>query len=225
MHYQSSLWREPTTQRQKEKDNVLEVYGEASVFAAPDLVNIRLGVITDATDLSTALNENSSAMQRILDALQRLGIPKENIRTDEYRIDIQYDYTEGKQIFRGYRITNILKVAVEDVTKAGVVVDTAVKNGANTVSNIEFSVADQDEYYNKALTTAVNNAKEKATTIASAAGVTIHEEPFFLAEVVTRQQPPIPYETTAMVKGVSAPPIEAGKMEITAKVQVKYSFS
>src|SRR5690606_20881763 len=95
--------------------------------------------------------ENTNATTNIVEALLQLGIPKENIQTTQYSIDIQYDFEDGKQIFRGYKVTHLLQVTVENIEQTGLIVDTAVNNGANTVSNIQFTLQNPDIAYNHAL--------------------------------------------------------------------------
>ncbi|GAA0329463.1 SIMPL domain-containing protein [Bacillus carboniphilus] len=225
MYYQTPYFQYAHRNQTNGKNNKVEVLGEGKVSASPDIAIIRLGVITDGKELTNVLSENSDAMNNVITSLKGQGIPDENIKTDEYRIDIQYDYIDGKQVFRGYRVTNMIEVTIDNVNMSGVVVDTAVKNGANTVSNIEFAIENPANYYNQALELAVENAHSKASTIAKATGVTLQPVPFSISEVTTPQERPVMYETTAMVKGVSTPPIQAGELEITAKIIAKYSFS
>ncbi len=217
------FYRYPSHNQSATKHRVIEVLGEGTVAVLPDIAIIRLGVISEGAELTETLNQNSAAMANIIQALHELGIPKEHIQTDEYRIDLQYDFQDGQQKFRGYRVTNLIKVKIQDVSKVGLVVDTAVQNGANTVSTIQFSLDNQSAFYNQALTLAVKNAQEKAMTIASAAGVSLHQTPISVAEWTVQRQPPIPFETAAMVKSVSTP-IEPGQLEVKAQIVAKFSF-
>ncbi|MET3695924.1 hypothetical protein SAMN05877753_102546 [Bacillus oleivorans] len=223
MHNQSAFYRNPSHHTSPAKDRVIEVLGEGVISAQPDVAIIRLGVITEGVDLTETLDKNSAAMSNVIQALIGLGIPKEHIKTDEYRIDLQYDFKDGQQLFRGYRATNMIEITIHVIKKVGLVVNTAIQNGANTVSNIEFSLEKKASYYNQALEFAVKNAQEKALAIASAAGVSLNQVPFSITEMTTPRQPPIPFEATAMVQSVSTP-IEPGQMEIKAQIVAKFSY-
>ena len=222
MHYQSMFDRNPAN-NPSAKNRVIEVFGEGAVLVAPDEAIIRLGVISEGVELTETLNQNSAALTHVIQALRDLGIMKEQIQTDEYRIDLQYDFQDGQQQFRGYRVTNLIKVTVADVTKVGLVVDRAVQQGANTVSSIQFSLKDLASFYNQALVLAYREVQDKAMTLASAAGVSLNQIPFSITELTAQRQPPIPFETTAKIQSVSTP-IEAGQLEVKAQIVAKFSY-
>ncbi|XRD27118.1 SIMPL domain-containing protein [Lysinibacillus fusiformis] len=59
-----------------------------------------------------------------------------------------------------------MTVNVSDPEHVGLIIDTAVENGANRISNIQFKVDRADAYYQQALSLALHNAHAKAKTIA-----------------------------------------------------------
>ena len=202
--------------------NTLEVMGEGIVSAAPDKAVVVLGAVTENVNLTAAQQENASAMTRVIDALLKLSMPKERIQTTQYTIDIVYDYEDGKQQFRGYRVTHLLQVTVEQVEQTGVVVDTAVRNGANTVSSIRFALANPETAYTHALSRAIQQARLKAVSMAKALGVTLQPVPF-LVEEMSRTAEPIPYAAAAFAKQ-EATPIQPGELSITASVKAQFTY-
>lgn len=202
--------------------NVLKVTGEGTVSATPDRALITLGAVTEGTDLSTVQKANSVAISNVIRALVGLGIPQSDIQTTEYRVEPQYDYTEGKQVFRGYRVTHLLQVTINQIEQTGRVVDTAVANGANSVSNIQFSVAKPEVFYNQALVLAMKNAEQKAVTLATTLGVTLHKIPKLVQEVVEEVRP-MPM-VLAFAGKSEATPIQPGQLKITATVNVEYTY-
>ncbi|ULL14557.1 DUF541 domain-containing protein [Paenibacillus sp. H1-7] len=204
--------------------NRLEVIGEGSVAAAPDQASITLGAITEDVSLQTAQTQNAAMVTNIISSLLNLNIPKQNIQTVTYRIDIEYNYADGIQTLRGYKVTHLLQVTVDRTEQTGTIVDTAVKNGANTVSSIQFSVKHPNAYYNQALTSAIHNAQQKALTMANALGVTLVRTPVQVQEL-SRQQEPTPFQPV-MFSAVSAPatPIQPGELSISAAVKVQFTY-
>jgi len=204
--------------------NQIKVTGEGSLSVAPDKTTIVLGAVTENTSLVTAQQENAAAVTQIVNSLVKLGIPKEHIQTVDYNVQMQYDFVEGKQIFRGYKVTHMLQITVDQVDMTGVVVDTAVSNGANTVSNIQFSVAHPELYYNQALSLAIRNGQQKAMTIATTLGVTLNRHPRVVQEQ-SRAQEPVPFPTVMYAQAsTAATPILAGQLTIKAAVTIEYSF-
>lgn len=202
---------------------MITVSGEGKVTANPDRAIVTVGVITESKNLAQAQQENNEKATAIINALLALGIGPEKIKTVEFRVDPEYDYVEGKQVFRGYKITHLLQVTVDQIGMTGRVVDTAVRQGANYVANIQLTVSDPEGYYNQALSLALINSLEKAEILAKTMGVTVGSVPFDIQELT--QAPPQPrlYQIAAAEK--SAPtPIQPGEMNIVAHIKAKYDY-
>lgn len=205
-----------------ENPHRIEVFGEGTVSASPDRAIIVLGTVTENVSLTIAQKENAESVSNIINELLKLNIPQQQIQTVEFRIDILYNYEDGKQIFRGYQITHLLQITINNLDQTGLVVDTAVANGANTVSSIQFKMAHPEMHYNRSLSLALENAHHKAMTIANTLGVTLNRIPLRIQEE-SRAQEPIPYQASLLA--TSAPtPIQPGELKITAAVKVQYSF-
>lgn len=204
--------------------NTIEVTGEGTFSAAPDKAIIVLGVISENVSLTAAQNENADAVTNIIEALLKLAIPKENIQTTQYNIDIQYNYEDGKQTFRGYKVTHLLQVTVDKIDQTGLIVDTAVKNGANTVSNIQFTLANPEIAYNHALSISIKNSQFKAITIAKTLGVTLHPIPSLVQEISGTKEP-VPYPVAALYTKMEATPIQPGEFKISALIKAKFTFN
>ncbi|RFU68000.1 DUF541 domain-containing protein [Bacillus sp. V59.32b] len=182
---------------------------------------IKLGVITENKDPAVAQQENANAISKVINSITGLGIPENQIRTVEYRIEPQYDYQDATQIFRGYKVTHLIQITISKIKQVGEILDTAVNNGANTVSSLQFTLSNQEVYYNQALSLAVENAREKAVSLAKILGVTLNKIPDLVQEISVNQ--PILFESTALVKSV-ATPIQPGELDIPAVVRVEYSY-
>jgi uncharacterized protein YggE len=87
------------------KGHLIKVTGEGELAVPPDSASVNLGVITESKQLITAQQQNSLDVAKVINSLISLGITKNHIQTFDYRIESDYDYEEGKQIFRGYKIT------------------------------------------------------------------------------------------------------------------------
>lgn len=206
----------------RHNQQTVKVTGEATIQATPDQAIITLGVQTENVDPKLAQQENSQTISEIINVLKELGIDESNIKTSDYRMDPQYNYVEGKEIFRNYKVFHMLQIKTKDIEKVGTIVDAAVKQGANSVSNVRFSLANSESYYNQALTIALNNAHEKAMTLTRAIDVPLHPIPVRMEEI-TAAAPPIVYQTTSFVKA-STTPIMPGELQITATVRVEYKY-
>ncbi|KZE64862.1 hypothetical protein AWM68_09425 [Fictibacillus phosphorivorans] len=205
--------------------NRLIVTGEGSVSAVPDQALLTIGVITENQNLSTAQKENADKTASVIQSLLSLGIPQSDIQTSSYRIEPQYNYENGQQIFRGYRVEHQLQVTVKNIRQTGQAIDQAVANGANSVSSIQFTVSSPDAFYNGALALAIQNAQQKAVTMARTLGVTLQPVPVEVQET-SQQLPPRPIPFQAVMYAQSAEtPIQPGENKITASVKIQYTYS
>ena len=85
-----------------------------------------------------------------------------------------------------------------------------------------FSLANSESYYNQALTIALNNAYEKATTLTRAIDAHLHPIPIQIEEL-SAPTPPVIYQATSYVKA-SSTPVMPGEVQITATIRVEYKY-
>lgn len=203
--------------------NRLKVFGDGIVNAKPDKAEIEIGVITENKQLELAQKENAKITQQVIDSIKNMGVLEKDIQTKNYNIRTKYDYIDGKQEFRGYEITNYLKVVVQNINDVGKIIDTSVKNGANTVDNINFIVSDRSKYYNEALKLAIEDAQNKALVIGNKLKVKVNIVPIQITEKGIGRENSLTAITFKATDGST--PIEAGENKITAAIEAIFIYS
>jgi uncharacterized protein YggE len=198
----------------------ITVNASGTVEATPDKAALELGVETQAPDAKTALEQNAERLNRVIAALRKAGVSKDDLQTSNVSLWPQRD-SEGTSI-TGYAAQNTVSVDL-DVAKAGDALDAAVGAGANVASGPSLSVGDRDELYRKALKSAVETAHAKAKAIADAAGVNVGRVTAVVESPGFEEQPPMPYAAAARDSGVT--PIEPGKQAIAATVTVTFAVA
>lgn len=201
----------------------MTVTGNGEIIAQPDYVQIQIEVRTEGKDVSLAQQENARIMNCVIESLMALNIPREAIQTAAYTISPNYDYIEGRQVFRGYEVQNAITVNITDISQAGTVIDTAVQNGANQVSAIQFKIKDSDTYYQKALNLALINALAKAKSMAETMHIPLQPIPIEIMEE-SQNVTPVPYKIVQLSSREFITPIEQGTIPINASVRVKFRF-
>lgn len=202
---------------------VITVTGSGVVETMPNYVQLQVEVKTEGEAVQQTQGENAEIMNRVIESLLALNIPRQNIQTAAFNIFPQYDFIEGKQLFRGYEVTNALTVKIDDAQKAGIVIDTAVASGANSVSSIQFGIDNPELAYLKALQRALQNAQTKVQTIAQTMKVTLYTQPISIVEE-QQQNGPERYKTLTMASTQVGTPIELGEISVSATVTVKYQY-
>lgn len=203
-------------------DNKIKVVGRGEVSVKPDAAEVGIGVITENKQLEIAQEENSKTSQRVIESIKDMGVLPKDIQTQNYYFRINYDYIDGKQVFRGYEVSNYLKVLIRNIDNVGKVIDTSVKNGANNISFVGFKVSDSSKYYEEALKLAVDDAQNKAMSIAKTLNVKLNLIPVEINELSRGNIVPL---TMDMKSAVLSTPIEAGENKITADVEGIFSYS
>ena len=213
-----------TGSHSRSKPNILRVSGEGKLAVQPDQANIKLGVLTEDQELQKAQEQNAGAISSIKKALNDIGITEKQIQTSNFNIFPQYDFVDGKQIFRGYRVEHILGITVDEIENTGLVVDTAVDNGANIVRGIHFEAENQSELYQQALIQAVMDACKKAETIASALRVHLISTPVSIAERTLGIEQPVSYQSSTFVKSAVSTPIQPGTIDIESQITAEFTY-
>jgi uncharacterized protein YggE len=195
----------------------IKVTGVGEVKAIPDTALVNLGIVTENTILESARRENAVRTNAVINALGSMGIDKKNISTGAFSIDPLYDFIDGKQTFRGYRVSNILTVTIEDIARAGEVIDKATFAGVNRIDNISFTLSDVSFYYDKALTLAIENALHKGSEIGNVLNVEVDDVPY---KIIEKSDGASIYSDSVAKLSAPSTPVLPGQIEITSTIVV-----
>ena len=219
----------PAISSAEERDrNTITVQGSSSITVSPTIAYVSIGVTTFNKNAASAQSENAVKMDSVYKTLASLGIKKDKIKTVNYNISPRYDYKNNVATLAGYNVINSIRVTVNDLKKVSDVLDMTVKEGVNQSNSISFGVTDEerDRLYLQALSQAVSNAKEKANTIAAAAGIAI-SKPANIIEGSSAHFVQPNYRAMDMAKMASETvptPISEGELMIEANVTVIYDY-
>jgi uncharacterized protein YggE len=207
----------------------LQVTGNAVVTAAPDMVRITLGVETSSTSAEIAASENAERMASVLAALEALGLQQSAISTSGYNI-YSYSNTYGQStpeelIQTTYNVHNGITITTKNLDTVGLIVDTAVKAGANQVQNVNFDIAEKQDMQLQALEVAIEQALTKAGVMARSAGETLggivsidEEYGTYVAQNESLKMMAAGYDRGAVTS------INPGEIEVTAQVTMEFWF-
>lgn len=216
----------PTPQTDR---RAITVEGTGTVKLDPDTADISLGVLTQDASLAAAQDQNSAAIQAIMDALTANGIAAKDIATTMYMVYPINEYDENGNILgvTSYQVNTTLTVTVRDTSIVGAVLDDAVTAGANQVNSISFYVDNTDAAASQARRQAIENARVKADEMAEAAGVIVVGV-FSIDEVSSPDAIPVDFQmadSQAVGRGGGGPvPVSPGQTSVTVRVQVVYEI-
>lgn len=206
------------------QEPVIVTTGEGRVKLAPDRVWVSIAAESRAKSPREAQRANAEAMKAVLDKLKALGLPPEAIRTSGYDLQPQYDYVNGRQVLRDYVARNSVEVRIDDINRAGDVLDASVGSGATSVSGVRFDLKDRDAAERQALRLAVEDARARANAAASGAGLSVVRVLRIEEQRVTVPEPrPMPMVRTMAMQADVATPIAPGELEVAATVTMTSS--
>jgi len=197
--------------------------GEAQL--TPDRAAVYIGVQTRASTANAAARDNAQRQRAIIDAIVALGIPRDQISTENYTVapDTRYDQQTQRTTVTGYVVSNVVRVEVRRIEQVGTVLDTALAKGANQINSLDFFSSSTDSARHQALAQAVVRARSDAEAMARAAGGTLGA----LVELGTADMGPRPVfrmDVSAMAAQRVATPIEPGQQRIQVNVTARWLF-
>jgi uncharacterized protein YggE len=199
--------------------------GEAKV--TPDRVSVLVNIQTRSTTAVAAAATNAQRTRAVLDALGRLGLPKEQLSTEGYSAypEMSYDREGGTPRVTGYVVTNSVRAESKRIDQAGAIIDAALGAGANLINSLSFYATSIDEPRRQAIALAVASARADAEAMAQAAGGRIGA----LLELST-QGPTVPprpmFDVAARGKLAMAEPtpINPGQQTVNVFVTARWGF-
>lgn len=207
--------------------NVFTVNGEGKVTAAPNIASTEVGVTTQNANAATAQDENNKKMTALTTAMKKLGILDADLKSSNYSVYPQYDYTNGRQQIKGYMVSQSLQVKVRDLTKVSDVLKVAAESGSNQVSGLSFTIDDPANLRIEARNKALQDAENNAMQIAERLGLKVGRVTSYYENAGSPNNP-VPYyakdEAMGMGGSVSAPTIQPGSNEVIMNVSVTYEL-
>lgn len=199
------------------------VVGDSIVQAQPDTAIVTISVVTQSRRAIDAQQENAAKTDAVVRALKAAAGTGAEVKTSGYSLQPMRVYRENQPpTITGYEARNSVTVTLGELNKVGPIIDAAAQAGANDVSGIAFTLRQDRQAKDRALSEATREAMSKAQVIAQALGgrvvrvVEVQEEGFI-------QRPPQPLyqlEAAKVMRDAVATPIEVGSLDITSRVQL-----
>lgn len=200
----------------------ISVSASAQATADPDSAIVRVAVEATAGSADAARQQVATDVDSMREALRDAGIPDDAVSTTQFSVSPRYDYRDESPELVGYRAVHAFAIELDDVTRAGEIIDTAVENGATRVDGVQFTLSEETrvDLREQALTDAMESARADADTIAAAGGLSVTG----IHTVSTGSDVSIPFEGRVFAQSDAAgTTIEPGPVTVTASVSVVYT--
>lgn len=222
------------------------VSGEGKVTAIPDIAQFSFGVITQGDkNIADLQKQNAEKMNALIGHIKTQGVEAKDIKTENFSIEPRYRYYDCSQRIMsvgdsesrpcpppdivGYTITQNASVKIRDFAKIGDIMGSLSQKGANSVSQLSFTIDDPARIEMEAREKAIRQAQEKAEAIAKTGDFRIGK---LLS--IDENGGPIPYyaygmggdsrKTMSLEATPVAPTIEPGSQEVKISVSLRYEI-
>jgi hypothetical protein len=212
------------------------VNGEGRVTAIPDLAEFNFSVLTEGgNDIAALQKTNTEKTNKALAFLKKEGVAGKDIKTLGYSLTPRYQtfFCDGRTVcppaqIIGYSVESSVLVKIRDFEKISGILGGVINEGANTVSQLQFTIEDRTGLENKARAAAIKEAMEKAKTVT-------HEANARLGKLISINEGfynpgPVFYKSDASagfggaMSAPEAPRIEPGSQEIVSTVTLTYEL-
>lgn len=152
------------------RDEVLvQVMATGRADARPDEARFTAGVQTLGASASAASAANNEAMNRVTEALEKLGVKPDDLQTRQITLQrIDYGRDRGR-----FQANNMVEVRVRDMNLASRAIAAATDNGANVLSGPNMVLSDPEAARRSAYAQAYKAARSRADAYAEAAGLKV----------------------------------------------------
>ncbi len=201
------------------------VVGEGKTEAVPDTAYVDIGVtVSKAASPREAQKQIDTVNNNIVNVMQKLGIPKKDIKTSQYSINPAYDYSNNREKIDGYNGTVMITVKTAKTELVSRVIEEATQVGANQIQGTRFEISDPDSYREQARKKAIENAKSQAEKLAKDLGIKLGRITN-IEEYSSNNPQPYPLmfasEKSAMGGG-GGPSLQPGSQSITSVVKLYF---
>jgi uncharacterized protein YggE len=202
------------------------VPGRGTVVVSPDVASLRLGVVVVRPTAGDASHAAAATMTAVLDALVAGGVERPDLRTSLISLDAVHDYSsERGPTVTGYQLSNAVDATVRSIDTAGALIDAALAAGATSMDGLSFRLADPREALHEARRRAVADARSRAETLATEAGVTLGRVIAIAEGGSGSPGPPLPMAELRMHAGAGpTTPVEVGTDELAVALTVTFAI-
>lgn len=231
MSFGTSVAAQESTPIPPDSLRTITVQGVGIVSVKPDTATVTLGVVHSEESLKDAQDKVTADLDAITAALKDAGIAEKDLATSQYNVQPinEYDRNDNFQGVKGYEVSVSLNVTIRNLETLGNILDTATSAGANQIWGISMYVDDTTEAASQARTAAMEEAHNRAETLARSEGLLITGV-YSIEETMAPQPKPIDMEASRDLAAPQASsaessnpvPISTGTTEIRVGVEVVY---
>ncbi len=226
-------------------ENTITITGKGEVVAIPDIASFNFTIEQKSRDMADAQKTVTEKMNGLLTELEKNGINKADITTENYQTYPNYEWKNatatvctptfcppsngGTNELTGYTVSHNVRVKVRDITKTGDISKLLVTAKVTNLSGPNFEVDDIEKLTDEAESLAIADARESARIKARDLGVRLGRVVSFYTNdggypMAMSASVDSSYMMKAGAEVMPTPVIPVGEGKITRSVSVVFSI-
>ena len=158
----------------------IRVTGKGQIKVKPDMTRITMSLEGTYPEYGETLRKSSEDTESLKDLLAGFGFERSELKTLNFNVETEYESYKDKgtykQRFVGYKFRHMMKVEFpSDNDRLGKVLYALANCPVKPEFRLSYTVSDPEAAKNELLGKAVTDAKEKASVLTQAAGVTLKD--------------------------------------------------
>ncbi|WP_395053542.1 SIMPL domain-containing protein [Flavobacterium sp.] len=199
------------------------VNGEGKIKVTPDQASITIAIETKGTKAIDVKKENDISVEKVIQFIKKMKLPKEDVLTQRVQLNPNYDYDKKKH---SYIANQTIVINLKDLAKYDELMEGIVDAGANRIDNVEFKSSKINQIQSDARKAAMKDAMKKAEDYVSVLNgqkvgkallINDNSQTYF-------PQPMFKAANMSVMADDSAPreTLAIGEMEVLCNVQVSF---
>ncbi len=213
----------------------ISVNGMAERNVTPDEAHLIVSLGATDMKLANAKAAHDAKLKKLYAIADKNGIERKDMSTQSSSMQPVYQYSDNKQLFKGYRVQSTIDMKVGEIAKTGALVEQVSSSGIEAqdqqeygqLLSLNYTLSNPDKLRDELLSEAIANARAKADRMASAAGASISRV-YQVSEGEVPNYMPRPMMAMAKASGAAfeadavAPPV--GEQKLRSTVTVMYEL-
>lgn len=221
-----------TSQMAWADEGVVAVSALAERSIDPNFLQVDVEIWSQANTAKQAQQLAAQQYKEVQKALGNQGIKKEDVQTEQYSLNPNYEYNERlrKNQLTGYRSSQVLQITLRKIESAGSFLDAISAGSKNAgvgvnIQNLQWGSDKKAELQDQLLTEAVKSARAQAEVLAKASGTSIRSVKR-LQPILDRGQGPQPMMKYAMAEAAmdGGTNLSTKKIKVVVEVSAEYSL-
>lgn len=150
---------------------IVSAVGSSTLESSPDELTVYVGLETRNLSSKDAKSIHDEKKEKLISNLIGTGLNKDSLKFSSFNIYSEYDWSNGKQDFKNYVVSEQLVIEIENFSMLPEVLDSIITSDA-LVWNINFDLSEEkrSDLKSQALELAGKDARKKAESTAKGLG-------------------------------------------------------